>query len=150
MTLTAGSPNDSPSATTPDSASVVDETDASAPEKAKTPPPESPADTRWQLATVAIAALLAGAVAVWAIVPRPTSSANSVPPVQPSAASNDLLPLEQSTSGASQSGAPAPTTTKWGRGKAGWATDRSRMITFELDSEHDVPVWTTRVRPVLG
>jgi hypothetical protein len=42
---------------------------------------------------------------------------------------------------------PAPTWT--GTRKAAWAHDGSKTITFELQAVRDVPVWATRVRPVL-
>ena len=42
---------------------------------------------------------------------------------------------------------PVPTWT--GTRQARWARDGSRMIAFELQATHDVPVWMSRARPVL-
>ena len=42
---------------------------------------------------------------------------------------------------------PEPTWT--GARKATWAHDGSKTIAFELQATHDVPVWMSRVRPVL-
>ena len=43
--------------------------------------------------------------------------------------------------------APVPTWT--GRRQAAWARDGSKMISFELEATHEVPVWMSRARPVL-
>jgi hypothetical protein len=153
MTFPKGSPPDSPSPTTPDSASpalAVRTTDRSAHENEDPPPSVGAANTNWHLAAIVTAAFVVGVAGFWAMLPRLAPFGNSAPSGQPSAASNHPPPLERPSPSGSPPEALAPTKTTWGSGEMGWATDGSRMLTFELDSEHDVPVWTTNVRPVLG
>jgi hypothetical protein len=55
---------------------------------------------------------------------------------------------------ASSSASPAtedsPTAPSWvGRRQPAWARDGSKTISFEVEAINDVPVWMTRVRPVL-
>jgi hypothetical protein len=152
MTFTTGSPSD-PSSTTSDSpshGSAVRKTDGIAHEKEQPPPSVTAAVTNWQLASMVIAGFVVGVVACWALMaPRLAPSGNSNPSVRPTAVQKNP-PLERPSQSGSDTEALAPTKTKWGPGEMGWATDGSRMITFELDSDAEVPVWTTRVRPVLG
>ena len=65
------------------------------------------------------------------------------------------LPVEAARVVAPSSASPAivesaPAQPWVGRRQAIWAGDGSKTISFELQSSNDVPVWMTRVRPVLS
>jgi len=66
--------------------------------------------------------------------PQPVEAARVVPPSSASPAIVESAPAQP-----------------WvGRRQAIWAGDGSTTISFELQSSNDVPVWMTRVRPVLS
>jgi hypothetical protein len=71
------------------------------------------------------------------------------PPVQTAAAAASAAPAATKpvASAVTESG-PAPTWT--GRRAAAWARDGSKSISFQLEATRDVPVWMSRVRPVLA
>jgi hypothetical protein len=75
-----------------------------------------------------------------------------IPSMQPVASEQPIEAVRPSSPGPAAAApvvesAPAPT---WGGHKqATWANDGSKTISFELRAIQDVPVWMTRVRPLL-
>jgi hypothetical protein len=100
--------------------------------------------TRLTLTIVGAVGALAGIVFVVAL-----SSLRGEPALQTaSAAPAAAAPARtHSATPAAATSGPAPTWT--GQRKAAWAHDGSKTITFELQAVRDVPVWASRVRPVL-
>jgi hypothetical protein len=101
-----------------------------------------PRATQLTLMIVGVAGMLAGVACVlalgWLRGDAPVQTAAAAAPIASSATKPAPAVIETG---------PAPTWT--GRRTAGWAQDGSKTVSFELQAARDVPVWMSRVRPVL-
>jgi hypothetical protein len=127
---------------------VVVDTGGNTEEKPE-PPQNVPRPSRnWLVATAIAGLVITGAIGLRVLARSSTTPKTSPLSALPFPVSSGLSSAQSSVSRLKPEAA-SPTST-WSRGTLGWATDRSQMITFELNSENEVPVWTTHVRPVLS
>jgi Type VI secretion system VasI, EvfG, VC_A0118 len=117
------------------------------------PPPQSKTGSRRRLfsrRSRAAVGVAAGLVVVTITLVRSQSN-SPVPndPIAVAAATTAPAPAAHPSRASSVITASPPPPTWAGRRQTSWARDGSKTIAFQLDAIEDVPIWMTRVRPVL-